>query len=427
MTLLPNEPLMSRSRSAVSLPCALLALLACARGTVAAQQGNTGPLTREAAVGMALARGSQAALASVTARGVEAQLLSARAIPNPTLVASYSKSTPQYHAALEIPLDYLTLRPLRIASALSAADAARYRLAFERAAIRLDVDTLYTRASAQRARAALSKRNATDADSLLVVARVRRDAGDASELDVELARVNAGQAENAAASDSLAAIATVLDLQATLGLPATDITIALADSLAVPSIDSLARLASAPLPPLAGTPLSVAAAERDLRAAELALSLERRSMWTGLALSAGFETHDPTGSETGVLPTVGISLPLPFFNQRQGEVALATVNRDRARAELERARRESAALIARSRRSLVAAAARVARDRDLVASANRVAALSLRAYAEGAYPLVNVLEAQRNAREALAQLIDDTAAANGAASAYRLFTTTALP
>ncbi|MDQ6830655.1 MAG: hypothetical protein M3081_17485, partial [Gemmatimonadota bacterium] len=83
--------------------------------------------------------------------------------------------------------------------------------------------------------------------------------------------------------------------------------------------------------------------------------------------------------------------------------------------------------ISRSRRELIAAAARVARDRDLVASANSVAALSLRAYAEGAYPLVNVLEAQRNAREALAQLIDDTAAANGAASAFRLFTTTALP
>ncbi|MDQ6829470.1 MAG: TolC family protein, partial [Gemmatimonadota bacterium] len=269
---------MSSRPRALSSSCTVLALLALARGGVDAQQGNTGPLTREAAVGMALSRGSQAALASVTARGVEAQLLSARAIPNPTLVASYSKSTPQYHAALEIPLDYLTLRPLRVSAALSAADAAHYRLAFERAAVRLDVDTLYTRASAQRARAALSKRNAIDADSLLTVARVRRDAGDASTLDVELARVNAGQAENAAASDSLAAIATLLDLQATLGLPATEITIGLADSLTVPSVDSLTRLASAPMPPLAGTPLSVAAAERDLRAAELALSLERRSL-----------------------------------------------------------------------------------------------------------------------------------------------------
>ncbi|HEY9428203.1 MAG TPA: hypothetical protein VIR34_13690, partial [Gemmatimonadaceae bacterium] len=73
------------------------------------------------------------------------------------------------------------------------------------------------------------------------------------------------------------------------------------------------------------------------------------------------------------------------------------------------------------------AASRAARDRELVASADRVAQMSLRAYAEGAYPLANVLEAQRNARGVLAQLIDDTAALNGAAAALRLYSTTVVP
>ena len=44
-----------------------------------------------------------------------------------------------------------------------------------------------------------------------------------------------------------------------------------------------------------------------------------------------------------------------------------------------------------------------------MASANRVAALSLTAYREGASSLPNVLEAQRNARDVLAQYIDDLA------------------
>jgi hypothetical protein len=95
--------------------------------------------------------------------------------------------------------------------------------------------------------------------------------------------------------------------------------------------------------------------------------------------------------------------------------------------ELAAARRESAALVASARRELAAAAVRAARDRELVASADRVARMSLRAYAEGAYPLANVLEAQRNARAVLAQLIDDTAAVNGAAAALRLYSATALP
>jgi len=55
------------------------------------------------------------------------------------------------------------------------------------------------------------------------------------------------------------------------------------------------------------------------------------------------------------------------------------------------------------------ALARVTRDRQLIASANRVAAMSLTAYREGAASLTNVLEAQRSARDVLANYVDDLA------------------
>jgi cobalt-zinc-cadmium efflux system outer membrane protein len=168
----------------------------------------------------------------------------------------------------------------------------------------------------------------------------------------------------------------------------------------------------------------VAAAQKDVRSAEQSLALERRGIWSGLALQAGIETHDPTGSETGILPTFGLSIPLPLFSRNRGAIALAAASRDRARVELAAARRESAALIASARRELAAAAIRAARDRELVASADRVARMSLQAYAEGAYPLANVLEAERNARDVLAQLIDDSAALSGAAAALRLYSAT---
>ncbi|HKW41530.1 MAG TPA: hypothetical protein VJN39_09790, partial [Gemmatimonadales bacterium] len=67
---------------------------------------------------------------------------------------------------------------------------------------------------------------------------------------------------------------------------------------------------------------------------------------------------------------------------------------------------------------------RVTRGARLLASADRVAAMSLRAYAEGAIPLANVLEAQRNARAALGAYIDDVALASDARGAVRLLTTT---
>ncbi len=53
--------------------------------------------------------------------------------------------------------------------------------------------------------------------------------------------------------------------------------------------------------------------------------------------------------------------------------------------------------------------------------------MSLQAYAEGVVALPNVLEAQRNARQALGRYIDDVAAANDAAAAVRLLTATESP
>ncbi|MEP6691180.1 MAG: TolC family protein [Gemmatimonadaceae bacterium] len=391
----------------------------------AQQPASTGPITRAGALSLALASGGRAAIAGATARIAAGNLLAARALTNPAISASRSTSFPEYHAAVDIPLDFLTIRSLRIAAATSANEAARLRLAFETAAVRVTVDTLYTRAVASAARAGLSHRNAVAAESLLAVARVRRDAGDASDLDVELAVVNAGQAEIASASDSLGGIGALLDLQATLGVASREPVIALADSVLIPSPDSLSRLAAAAesaveaIARAGAMPLNVAASERDLRAAEQALALERRSVWSGFAVSAGGEWRDP--GQPGFLPTIGISIPLPLFNRHQGEIAVAAATRDRARAELALARVEGATAIAQARRQLQVAVVRAQRDRDLVASADRVARMSLQAYAEGAYPLTSVLEAQRNARETLAQYIADVAAVHIAAATLRLY------
>ena len=379
--------------------------------SLAAQQ----PVTRAEAVAAALARGARVAIGRADTAAARGVTRSARAFPNPTLSASYTKSVPQHHAIVDWPLDLPWLRAARIGAAASAQDAARYGFALERAAIRFDVETTYTRALAAAAHARLSRRTAQDADSLLTMARLRREVGDVSELDVRLAAVNAGQLENAAVDDSLAAVDAVLAVQLAMGLPGEEQTIALADSLA-PSADSFAVAAGEPLP--------VAQAAASLRSAERTLTFVHRSLFAP-SFEIGVESRDPTGSEPGLLPTFGISLPIPLFNWSGGEAAQAAAARDRARAQLDLVRRETAASVARSRRELAAALARVRRDEDILASADRVAAMSLQAYAEGAIALANVLEAQRNAREALGRYIDDLAAAHGATAAVRLLTTAA--
>ncbi len=386
-------------------------------GTARAQQQA---VTRNDAIQAALARGPRLAIARADTAAARAQLVTAGAWQNPVLATSYTKSAPQVHITLEMPIDFPGVRSSRIRSAQASLLAAGYRFRFEQAAIALDADTTFTHAQAAIAHARLSRRNAADADSLLRMSVARRDAGDASELDVQLATVNAGQQENIAVADSVAAIIALDNLRTVMGIPAATTPLALVDSLSAPARDSV----TAP----AGIALPVAAASAALTAAEIGVRLQHRSVLGSPSLLAGFETRDPTGSEPGILPTVGISIPLPLLNRNRGPIALAEAERARARAELDLARLESAAQLARAVRERAGALARVARDQTLVASANRVAAMSLTAYRAGAVSLPNVFEAQRNAREVLAQYIDDVAAALIANSTLRLLTlTTASP
>jgi cobalt-zinc-cadmium efflux system outer membrane protein len=162
--------------------------------------------------------------------------------------------------------------------------------------------------------------------------------------------------------------------------------------------------------PAAPAPPSVRSAEASLQAAELAITRERRSVLGLPALSVGVEFGDPKGDEPGLLPTVGVVLPLPLLDRNRGPIAEATAERDRARAELALARLEARQRLLEGRREREQLLARVSRDSVLVATAQRVAARAITAYSEGASALPAVLEARRSAREVIVQYIDDTAA-----------------
>ena len=104
----------------------------------------------------------------------------------------------------------------------------------------------------------------------------------------------------------------------------------------------------------------------------------------------------------GSLPTFGIGIGLPLFDRNRGGIAQAEAERVRgAGGAGARAGRGAQRDRARACASERTRSRKVARDRQLVASADRVAAMSLTAYREGASSLPNVLEAQRNARDVL--------------------------
>lgn len=374
-----------------------LALLG-APAAVAAQSPRS--LSRAEAVQAGLAGAPRFRLAQSDTALASARLLDSRLFPDPTLALSYSKSAPRYHVDLDLPLDLPWIRSRRIAAADYGRAGSRFRLAFERAATGLDIDTAYTRALAAREVSLLSQRNARDADSLRRIAVLRRDAGDASELDVQLAILFAGQQANQAATDSANLDDALLALQATMGMTDGAVVVIATDALEPPT-----PIASPP----AGTPLLVAAATADLRAAEANASYARRNWLGSPSLTAGFESGDE--SEPGMLPTIGIAFPLPLFNRNRGGAATADAEQLRAAATLTQLRVEAATARARAERSLRVATDRIARDSTLLAAAERVSSMSLTAYREGAATLASVLEANRSAREVRAQYLDDLVSA----------------
>ena len=378
-----------RVRTAVIVACVVPA------ASLTAQRSG---LTRSDAIRTAIARGARLGVARADSAVAAAGLITARTRPNPSVNGSYSKSVPQYHFSLDVPLDFPWLRQLRVRSAELGVQAARLRYQFALATLALDADTTYTRAIAARERLVLSRRNALDADSLLHIVERRRDAGDASDMDVELARVSAGREANAAAADSLTWMSAILDLQAVLGMTNDGLQVQASDSLVLPS--------EAAVP---SKTLNEVAASAALESATLSERLQRRSVWSQPSVSVGFEYKDP--DQKGLLPTVGLGIGLPLFDRNRGPIAQAEAERIRAEAELRLAEVEARNEIAHATRERENALARAARDQALVASANRVVSMSLTAYQEGASSLPNVLEAQRTAREILSQYIDDLASA----------------
>jgi outer membrane protein, heavy metal efflux system len=440
--------------SRLRVPCTGLLLALSIGMPLSAQR----VITRRDAIEAALSAGARVALARADSAAARARALTAHAYPNPALSASYSKATPQGHVALEFPLESPRLRGARIGAANALTRAARLQFLSERAAAVVEVDTTYTRALAADARFRLSRQTARDADSLRRMTVSRRDAGDASDLDVDLATVAAGQQANVASADSLTYMSTMLTVQILMGLSPDTLTIALADSLrlapqdtvvlppnggdamatspiaiGIPSaLNAAAPSAPSPMsaPPFPSAPAltpSIAAAEANVRAAELSVLRERRNVYGWPALSVGVEFGDPTGSEPGLLPLVGVVVPLSIFNRNQGPIAEAEAEQGRARAQLATVRLEARQRLVEGLRERDALRAQIARDIDLVVRAQRVATRSITAYREGASALPAVLEARRSAREVLGQYIDDLAALLTVNTELRALTQTVSP
>ncbi len=354
------------------------------------------PVTLTEVEAAALTRNLRMHVAEADVAAALADALTARAWPPLFASFTYTGDTPQYHALVELNVENPWLRASRIRAAEAAHRAAQHRLAFQREEIRIEVDSVYSRAALAQELARLSAEDRRIGEELVRIARERRDRKVAGALELEIVLLSQAAVTNQAHLDSVEAEVALLEVQGILGIPGSRVVVSLEDSLAALAFRTVTA---------EPTPLLLAAMEADLLVLRAKLSQERATVFTGALLKGGVDWHDRDTGSNRKLPVLGISLPLPLFDRNRGPIAAA-----RAEAERDLARDETAGEAAAADRALTEAGLRIERSRPMRDHAGRVVRMSLAAYREETAPLTTVLEARRLARDALRQYVQDLAA-----------------
>lgn len=387
---------------------ALALVTACA-----AAADNTGALSLQQSVTLALERNHDLKLARAAVTSAQANVLAAGAAPNPQLgIATSSINLSNGNGAgslwkkrIDTVISVSQLierggkRELRRENAEHTVRAAADDLQDVRRLLRLLVAHAYADLHLAQDRLAATRDASQLLEATLTAAQIRREAGDIAGADVERVRVDALRARN----DLVAAEAELRRAQQTLALLLVEpqpTTIEAADSW--PSVDGLALPAAENVQHMLERRADVRAAAARVDAAvtgtKLAESLRTRDVAVGVQAEHFPQPGDATNPNGN---SIGVSVQVPLFTRYyfEGEIGTSLAALDSARFSLERVRAAAEGEINNALSALASAAERVKRNRDeLLVAAEKAAKAAEYAYRNGAVGVMDVLDARRTLR-----------------------------
>lgn len=394
---------------------ALACLLSISSNALAAPCGPT--VTRSIVVPCALAASPNVEAQRMAVAAARGDYDEARVFlpSNPVLsgTAGVPVSGPErflvWSAALSQELEIGGQRGARMRAARAAMDAERARFTVSEADVAAAALSAYFDAIAARERVLLATRLAKVAGALATSARERAAEGLVSAVDADVAWAAsvALVRERAAAEGRVAAanavLSTLLGVDPTRG--AVEVVGSLDPLPLTPDVAALADRAAATRPEIAA-----ARAEADAERAQA--SALRRARIPNVTVSAFAQTDTINEVVLGGGVAVPIPLPSPLGRTNAGAIAAAEARARRADAQAEVLRREVqrdvatavAELVARRRELEAFDAARVqsaARDLDALAEELAAGRLPVRDALVSQQALVQLLEAQLEARRAL--------------------------
>ena len=387
---------------------ALLAAASCA----SVAQAQTSPpveaadtLTLESALAQAGVSSPQAEAATAGIRAAEAGRTVAGLRPNPSVSAQTENVTgtgpyrgfdqAETTVTFSMPLEMGGKRGARVGVAEARIGRAELEAAITRADVRLRVTQAYIEAIAADRRLVIARDQLRIANEALRVAKDRVMVGESSPIDEQRTSVAQINAQAGLARAERASQVAQSNLALLIGQPVTG------------GFDQVwfdrVRGFGPELRPTAEGTLAYAAARADLKIADANVRLARSQRVPDLTLSAGARRLSATGDTAAV---VGVSLPLPFFNNGRASVTQANAERNQAEARQRAAKLDAEQDIAVAQRDRDNAAASVQASGPALAAATEAARIARLGYGQGKFDQLVLLDAERTLAETRNAAVD---------------------
>lgn len=314
-----------------------------------------------------------------------------------------------------LPLELGGKRPARVALATARLTRAQIQAEIARADLRLRIIQLYIEAAAAERRADVLAEQAGIAANAFRASRERVTAGDVGPIEQQRAdvlRINAQVAAESAARQAQAARANLATL---LSAPVTGPL----DQAWFDRVDGYGP----PRPIEVEGTLTLAAAEADVRTADAQVRVAKSLRVPDLTVSTFARRLQATGDTAAV---VGISIPIPLFNngsafvaQSRSEQTVAVAQRNLAVVDTRQAIASAQAEVANA-----AATARAAGGPAL-AAAQEAARIARIGWAQGKFDQIALLDAERTLSQTRQTYVDALAAYHDAQARLDRLTTPA--
>jgi len=410
-------------RSVRSVPVHVFAVAACtvgfsllASGAVAAQSAVPERLTLREAVALAVEQNPAMVAARAGVDAAEADRLAASRRPNPALSVDsagypvFESARPGYWGGQEFTvrfdqeLETSGRRRLRTEVAESGRATAQLGVEDRARQIGLDVRRAYLTAVLAQADRGVAQTSLDEIDRVIALNSARLQQGEISGAELRRLQVERLRFVEDVFGADLALKNARSTLLALLNAPRLDQLLELTDGLKASPAEGLAALTAASAdvvgaPGLLAQALElrpdVLAARREQVQAETSTRLQRALRTPNITVGGGYQNN--FGSDGVVL---GVTLPLPFFNQNQGGIARADAERRAADA-----RADATATFVRLdvQRALNAVDTNRARveyiEREYLTNAQESRDIVLESYRLGVADLIDFLDAQRAFRD----------------------------